>query len=228
MDGTPLLSQGPPMVPAEGGPKIFQLKSSWGRRRRSKISAVSLTRGRLQPVLMRPTPQLSVKTGGGGGWGGSHTRTGPGRPTMVSLKHWKGRRGEGRHGRSNTSLPLASTPLRAPTASHAVVPCLFLPTSCCRTWRGLAVGGQTQCSRCPKPERVRTPGSTNRHISSALKAPNPCPSPRLVSSVPSQHPPPKRTVPPCSSFEPPVSGGPCIRRAPPPPLLQAKYNRENP
>ena len=27
--------------------------------------------GRLQPVLMRPTPQLSFKTGGGGGsWGG--------------------------------------------------------------------------------------------------------------------------------------------------------------
>ena len=43
------------------------------------------TGGRLQPVLMRPTPQLSFKTRGGeggGGWGGSHTRTGPGRPPV--------------------------------------------------------------------------------------------------------------------------------------------------
>ena len=35
--------------------------------------------GRLQPVLMRPTPQLSFKTWGGG----SHTRTRPGRPPRV-------------------------------------------------------------------------------------------------------------------------------------------------
>ena len=38
MAGTPS-SYGPPMVRAEGGPKIFLLKSSW---RRSKIMAVSL------------------------------------------------------------------------------------------------------------------------------------------------------------------------------------------
>ena len=35
-------SLGPPMVPASGRPKIFQLQSSWRRRRRSKILAVSL------------------------------------------------------------------------------------------------------------------------------------------------------------------------------------------
>ena len=34
--------QGPPMVPAEGGPKILKLQSSWHRRRRSKVLAVSL------------------------------------------------------------------------------------------------------------------------------------------------------------------------------------------
>ena len=39
---------------------------------------------------MAPTP-LSLKTlGGGGGWGVSHTRTGPGRPPMA-------RRPQGRH-----------------------------------------------------------------------------------------------------------------------------------
>ena len=35
-------SQGPPVVPAEGGPNILKLKSSWHRRLRSKILAVSL------------------------------------------------------------------------------------------------------------------------------------------------------------------------------------------
>ena len=38
----PPYSQGPPMVPAEGGPKIFERKSSWHRRHRSKTLAVSL------------------------------------------------------------------------------------------------------------------------------------------------------------------------------------------
>ena len=38
----PSSSLGPPMVPAEGRPKIFKLKSSWGRRRRSKILALRL------------------------------------------------------------------------------------------------------------------------------------------------------------------------------------------
>ena len=38
----PPSSQGPPMVPTEGGPKIWKLKSSWHRRRRSNILAVSL------------------------------------------------------------------------------------------------------------------------------------------------------------------------------------------
>ena len=32
----------PPVVPTEGGPKFFKLKSSWRRRRRSKILAVNL------------------------------------------------------------------------------------------------------------------------------------------------------------------------------------------
>ena len=38
----PSSSEGPPMVPTEGGPKILKLNSSWHRRGRSKISAVSL------------------------------------------------------------------------------------------------------------------------------------------------------------------------------------------
>ena len=38
----PPSSQGPPMVPAEGRPKIFKGQSSWHRRRRSKILAASL------------------------------------------------------------------------------------------------------------------------------------------------------------------------------------------
>ena len=51
----PPSSQGPPMVP-EGGPRVSKLQSSWHRRRRSKILAVSLKhwKGR----------------GGGGGAGG--------------------------------------------------------------------------------------------------------------------------------------------------------------
>ena len=38
----PPSSEGPPMVPAEGGPKILKRKSSWHRRRQSKNLAVSL------------------------------------------------------------------------------------------------------------------------------------------------------------------------------------------
>ena len=38
----PPSSQGSPMVPAEGGPTMLKLQSSWHRRRRSKILAVSL------------------------------------------------------------------------------------------------------------------------------------------------------------------------------------------
>ena len=37
----PPSSEGPPLVPAEGGPTFFKLKSSWHRRRRGKILAVS-------------------------------------------------------------------------------------------------------------------------------------------------------------------------------------------
>ena len=39
-------SLGLPMVPAEGGSKLFKLKSSWRQRGRSKILAVSLKQGR--------------------------------------------------------------------------------------------------------------------------------------------------------------------------------------
>ena len=42
MAGTPPSSQGPPVVPTEGRPKILKLQSSWHRRRRSKMLAVSL------------------------------------------------------------------------------------------------------------------------------------------------------------------------------------------
>ena len=38
----PPSSYGPPMVPTEGGPKNLKRKSSWHRRCRSKILAVSL------------------------------------------------------------------------------------------------------------------------------------------------------------------------------------------
>ena len=37
----PPSSYDPPVVPAESGPKLFRLKSSWRQRRRSKILAVS-------------------------------------------------------------------------------------------------------------------------------------------------------------------------------------------
>ena len=59
----PPFSQGPPMVPAEGGPKNFKLKSSW---RQSKILAVSLKhwKGR--------------RGAGGGSRGGSPGRGGGG------------------------------------------------------------------------------------------------------------------------------------------------------
>ena len=53
--GTPLLL-GSPMVPAEGRPKILKLKSSWHRRHRSKILAVSLK-------------HWKGRRGGGGGGG---------------------------------------------------------------------------------------------------------------------------------------------------------------
>ena len=74
----PPSSQGPPVVPAEGGPKIVKLKSSWHRRRRSKILAVSLKhwKGRREggrvpgggaaPLLLRCTAVLLHPMGGGG------------------------------------------------------------------------------------------------------------------------------------------------------------------
>ena len=57
----PSSSEGPPVVPAEGGPKIFfklSSKSSWRRRGRSKILAVSLK-------------HWKGRRWGGGGGGGS-------------------------------------------------------------------------------------------------------------------------------------------------------------
>ena len=49
---------GPAMVPAEGGPNILKLKSSWHRSRRSKILAVSLKhwKGRGGPGRPPPPP----------------------------------------------------------------------------------------------------------------------------------------------------------------------------
>ena len=65
----PPSSQGPPMAPAEGGPKILKCKSSWHRRRRSKTLAVSLKHwkrrrgggpggGGVTPLLLRCTAVL--------------------------------------------------------------------------------------------------------------------------------------------------------------------------
>ena len=64
---TPPSSQGPPMVPAKGGPKNLKLKSTWHRRRRRKILAVSLkhwkgrgggVQGGVPPPLLRCTAVL--------------------------------------------------------------------------------------------------------------------------------------------------------------------------
>ena len=70
----------PPRVPlwspAEGGPKNSKRKSSWHRRRRSKILAVSCKhwkgrrgggRGGYPPLLLRCTAILILPSGGGGG-----------------------------------------------------------------------------------------------------------------------------------------------------------------
>ena len=88
----PPSSQGPPVVPAEGGPNILKLQSSWHRRRRSKMLAVSLKHwkgngeeGRRgpPPPLLRCTAVLMHMTGGsfaaqpfgsGGGGGGDCLR----------------------------------------------------------------------------------------------------------------------------------------------------------
>ena len=55
-------SLGPPMLPAKGRPKCFELKSSWRQRRRSKILAVSLKHwngsGGVPPLLLRCTAVL--------------------------------------------------------------------------------------------------------------------------------------------------------------------------
>ena len=103
----PPSSQGPPMVPAEGRPKILKLKSCWHRRRRSKILAVSLKhwkgRGggpgggtslleRCTVVLTRPCSQLLYKRVHPGCCGvaqqGAHReqgkRSGPGISRLVS------------------------------------------------------------------------------------------------------------------------------------------------
>ena len=67
---------------------------------------VVTTGGRLQPVLMRPTPQLSVKTrgggggGGGGSWGGVQPGVGGGgvKPGVRGGGGWPGVRGESSQG----------------------------------------------------------------------------------------------------------------------------------
>ena len=59
----PPSSGGPPMAPAEGGPKILRLKSSWHRRRRSKILAVSLKHWKGS----KGGEERGVQRGGGGG-----------------------------------------------------------------------------------------------------------------------------------------------------------------
>ena len=74
----PPYSLGPPMVPTEGGPRVLKRKSSWHRRRRSKILAVSLK-------------HWKGRKGGGGGGPGWDTP----RPPAV-------------YGRSNTSLVMGN------------------------------------------------------------------------------------------------------------------------
>ena len=67
----PPSSYGPPMVPAKGGPKLLKHKSSWHRRRLSKILAVSLKhwKGRTggTPLLLRRTAVPIHRWGWGGG-----------------------------------------------------------------------------------------------------------------------------------------------------------------
>ena len=78
----PPSSYSPPMTPAEGGPQILKLKSSWHRRRRSKIFAVSLKHYKRR--------REGGKGSKGRGVGGGQGRYPP--PRTV-------------YGRSNTSLP---------------------------------------------------------------------------------------------------------------------------
>ena len=47
MAGTPPSSQGSPMVPAEGGPKIFKFKSSWSRRTEMLALSLKHLKGRM-------------------------------------------------------------------------------------------------------------------------------------------------------------------------------------
>ena len=100
-------SQGPPIVPAEGGPNILKLKSSWHRRRRSKSCAISLkhwkgrasiwsgcsVRIRLWPCLPHGCHRLHANV-----WKGRGGEGGPGggvphlllRCTAVLIHRWGG------------------------------------------------------------------------------------------------------------------------------------------
>ena len=97
-------SPGSPMVPAEGGPNILKLKSSWHRRRPSKILAVSLQHwkgergggpggGVPPPLLLRCTAVL-IHHGGGGGTTPPATVDSPHGNVdgdFVSWRSWNGR-----------------------------------------------------------------------------------------------------------------------------------------
>ena len=76
--------------------------------------------GRLPTVLMRPTPQLSVKIRGGGAGGGAHTRTGPGRPPPPPPRWGRAQSiSEGGLSESGKMVKSLYEPLRISPPSHS-------------------------------------------------------------------------------------------------------------
>ena len=136
----PPSSQGPPKVPAEGGPKIFNLKSSWHRRGRSKTLAVSLKHwkgrrgggpggggappavyGRSNTVRGPPAPRAHTP---------AHTGAGPGTPPPV---HTDGVFADRLPGpldcrRSLRKWTPALAPSSSPRTSLRRVPAMFVET----------------------------------------------------------------------------------------------------
>ena len=156
MAGTPS-SQGPPMVPAESGPKNLKLKSSWPRRRRSKILTVSLKHwkgrggGGLPPLLLRCTAVLI------------HPCPSPWAP--AGLQNSPRRRGIPRRRRSAARrLPRPRPPKREVDAPRHVMP---RGPPARRGISGAAGAGPARSGPCVPPTRIGRSGSGLRGAPSA-------------------------------------------------------------